>query len=277
MPSISSRIVQHPTGPVAQRPVASVPKPPLPQGIYGSQPTPIVSPILRCPMPGLTTPANPDNLRQYYAGGTIPQYRLTPPNPINANQSAPVATSSTPGTIVPDGTTVQVTNGVLSVVAAPAVVPPPSSSTSGYPASGGGGGAGSVTSVALTVPSRQTVSGSPITTSGTLAVTDNTQSANAAFIGPASGPAAAPTFRALVAADIPINFVDDETVSGSGTSWTLAYPPAAGCVPILVVQVPSFGGVVLLLGQTPGFTITGANITTTNSYTTGALVAWYRR
>ena len=72
------------------------------------------------------------------------------------------------------------------------------------------------------------------------------------------------------------NFVDDETVSGSGTSWTLAHAPAAGCVPILVVQVPLFGGVVLLKGQTPGFTISGANITTTSSYSAGALAAWYR-
>jgi hypothetical protein len=74
-----------------------------------------------------------------------------------------------------------------------------------------------------------------------------------------------------------VNFVDDETVSGSGAAWTLAFTPAAGCVPILVVQIPSFGGVTLLLGQTPGFTISGANITTTSSYAAGALAAWYRR
>lgn len=69
--------------------------------------------------------------------------------------------------------------------------------------SGGGGGGGTVTSVAVTVPSRQAVSGSPISASGTIAITDNTQSANTVFAGPASGSAAAPTFRALVAADIP--------------------------------------------------------------------------
>jgi hypothetical protein len=72
------------------------------------------------------------------------------------------------------------------------------------------------------------------------------------------------------------NFADDETVSGSGTSWTLAHTPAAGSVPILVVQLPSFGGVTLINGQTPGFTISGASITTTNSYLAGALFAWYR-
>jgi len=64
-------------------------------------------------------------------------------------------------------------------------------------------GAGTVTSVALTVPSEFSVSGSPVTTSGTLAVTKANQNANLVFAGPTSGSAAAPTFRALVAADIP--------------------------------------------------------------------------
>lgn len=67
-----------------------------------------------------------------------------------------------------------------------------------------GSATGTVTSVAVTVPARQTVSGSPVTTSGTLAITDNTQSANQVFAGPSSGTAAAPGFRALVAGDIPI-------------------------------------------------------------------------
>lgn len=60
-----------------------------------------------------------------------------------------------------------------------------------------------VTSVALTVPAFLSVAGSPITSSGTLAVTLATQTANIVFAGPSSGGAVAPTFRALVAADIP--------------------------------------------------------------------------
>jgi len=68
---------------------------------------------------------------------------------------------------------------------------------------GGGGGSGTVTSVALTVPSFLSVTGSPITTSGTLAITLATQNANTVFAGPTTGSAAAPTFRALVAGDIP--------------------------------------------------------------------------
>lgn len=68
----------------------------------------------------------------------------------------------------------------------------------------GGGGSGTVTSVGLAMPSIFTVSGSPVTTSGTLTAALATQSANTVFAGPSSGVAAAPTFRALVGADIPV-------------------------------------------------------------------------
>lgn len=64
-------------------------------------------------------------------------------------------------------------------------------------------GVGTVTSVGLTVPAIFSVSGSPVTSSGTLAVTLAAQTANLVWAGPASGGAATPTFRALVAADIP--------------------------------------------------------------------------
>lgn len=59
-----------------------------------------------------------------------------------------------------------------------------------------------VTSVAATVPSILSISGSPVTTTGTLAITLATQSANTHFTGPSSGAAAVPTFRSLVALDI---------------------------------------------------------------------------
>ena len=57
------------------------------------------------------------------------------------------------------------------------------------------GGSGSVTSVAMTVPSMLSVAGSPITTAGTLAVTLATQAANLIFGGPSAGGAAAPLRR----------------------------------------------------------------------------------
>lgn len=59
-----------------------------------------------------------------------------------------------------------------------------------------------VTSVGLSLPSFITVSGSPVTTTGALTGTLATQAANAIFAGPSSGPAAAPTFRALTLDDL---------------------------------------------------------------------------
>jgi hypothetical protein len=66
---------------------------------------------------------------------------------------------------------------------------------------------GTVTSVGLSLPNLFSVSGSPVTTTGTLAATLATQSANVVLSGPTSGSAAAPTFRALVAADLPATAV----------------------------------------------------------------------
>ena len=74
---------------------------------------------------------------------------------------------------------------------------------SGNPTITATGGTGTVTSVALSLPSIITVSGSPVTTSGTLTGTLATQTANTVFSGPTSGGAATPAFRALVAADVP--------------------------------------------------------------------------
>lgn len=62
---------------------------------------------------------------------------------------------------------------------------------------------GTVTSVNVTAPSFLSVSGAPITGAGTIAISLANQSANQIFAGPGSGGAAAPTFRSLVAADIP--------------------------------------------------------------------------
>jgi hypothetical protein len=64
-------------------------------------------------------------------------------------------------------------------------------------------GTGSVTSVGLLLPSEFIISGSPVTTSGTLTATKASQAANAVYAGPSSGAAAAPAFRSLSATDIP--------------------------------------------------------------------------
>jgi hypothetical protein len=69
----------------------------------------------------------------------------------------------------------------------------------------GGGGSGPVTSVGLSAAPASifNVGGSPITTSGTLALSMDNQNANIVLAGPSSGGAAAPDFRSLVAGDIP--------------------------------------------------------------------------
>lgn len=65
-------------------------------------------------------------------------------------------------------------------------------------------GGGTVTSVAISAPTSVfDVSGSPVTSSGTLALSFDNQSANTVFAGPSSGGATTPGFRALTASDIP--------------------------------------------------------------------------
>lgn len=58
-------------------------------------------------------------------------------------------------------------------------------------------------SVGLTMPSDFTVTGSPAQNNQTITVTRATEAANSVLAGPASGAAAVPSYRALVAADIP--------------------------------------------------------------------------
>ena len=67
---------------------------------------------------------------------------------------------------------------------------------------GGGGGGGTVTSVKMTVPSGFTVTGTPITTSGTLAVSLDSQAKNKVLASPTSS-SGIPSFRVLDASDIP--------------------------------------------------------------------------
>ena len=61
---------------------------------------------------------------------------------------------------------------------------------------------GTVTSVGLSLPNIFSVSGSPVTTTGTLTASLASQSQNLIFASP-SGSSGAPTFRALTAADLP--------------------------------------------------------------------------
>lgn len=92
-------------------------------------------------------------------------------------------------------------------------------------------GGGSVTSVALTMPSEFAVSGSPVTASGTFAVSKNNQNANVVFAGPSSGGVAAPTFRSLVAADMPSSVGSVKSVALTLTAGSL-FTSSVGGSPI---------------------------------------------
>jgi hypothetical protein len=147
---------------------------------------------------------------------------------------------------------------------------------------------GTVTSVGLALPSSiLTVSGSPVTTSGTLTGTLATQTANYVWAGPTSGSAAAPTFRALVTADIP--WTTPGTI-GSGTPNTGAFTTisatgvitstvSTGTAPFTVSSTTAVANLnaSLLLGNTwaapgtiggttPGL-ITGTTITANTGFT----------
>ena len=99
-------------------------------------------------------------------------------------------------------------------------------------------GGGTVTSIALTAPAILSVTGSPLTTSGTIALTLANQNANLVFAGPASGPAAAPTFRALVAADFPAGA---SAIFTNQAAHTFLAGPTSGAAAAMTVRamVPS--------------------------------------
>jgi hypothetical protein len=82
-------------------------------------------------------------------------------------------------------------------------------------------GGGTVTSVALVVPTEFSVSGSPIIGAGTFTVTKTNQNANAVAAGPASGGAAPWAFRPLVTADLP---------AGVGTVTSVAVSLTGGAL-----------------------------------------------
>jgi hypothetical protein len=81
-----------------------------------------------------------------------------------------------------------------------------------------GGGGGTVTSVGLALPAEITITNSPVTTSGTLTGTWADKNANLIFASP-NGSSGTPSFRSLVAADVPVPTtitVADESADASG-------------------------------------------------------------
>ena len=133
-------------------------------------------------------------------------------------------------------------------------------------------GTGTVTSVALSLPSIFSVSGSPITTSGTITASLANQNANLVFASPTSGSPATPTFRSLVAADLPDLgglYIKNQTNQQSSSNFNISGAGVVGGTfgvgtetPVSTQQINS---------STPILTISNSNNTITQDLTIGSL------
>lgn len=164
-----------------------------------------------------------------------------------------------------------------------------------YPA-----GSGTVTSAGFTgdgVVFNSSVTGSPITTSGSFVPSLHTQSANKFFAGPSTGADAAPTFRNIVSVDLPVATTsafgaikpDGSTVTisagvisapgsgggtvNSGTAYQMAQYQATGAAvsPVSVPNCPDSGGNHLNFNSSTGTFTCGASSSGSGN---SAVVAW---
>jgi hypothetical protein len=270
-------------------------------------PSQIVNATLLAPGPiGSTTPGSGNftalNVANTVSGAGFSNYLASPP-PIGSSS----ANSGRFTTLTVNGSTtlnvglnglLQATSGVISNATAGVNYAPPTSGTSilygngsggfsgvtigsGLTFSSGtlsatGGGSGTVTSVGLSLPSIFTVTNSPVTTTGTLTGALATQTANYVFAGPTTGSAAVPTFRSLVASDIPaLSYAPATTGSsilyangsggfssvtvGTGLSFsagTLASTASGGTVTsVSVVSANGLAGTVATSTTTPAITL----------------------
>lgn len=140
-------------------------------------------------------------------------------------------------------------------------------------------GTGTVTSVGLSLPSIFSVSGSPVTVSGTLTGTLTNQTANQVFASP-NGTSGTPTFRSLVASDIPTlnqnttgtaaNVTGTVAIANGGTGSTTAAGAltALGAYPATNPNgyTNNTGTVTSVALSAPtGFTVSGSPVTSSGT------------
>lgn len=137
-------------------------------------------------------------------------------------------------------------------------------------------GSGTVTSVALTMPSIFAVTGSPVTTADTLAVTLANQAANKFFAGPATAGSAAPDFRFIVAADVGMTTKGDLLVMGAninrlavGTDGQVLTADSTQTLGVKWATPSSGSGTVTSVGLSmpADFTVTNSPVTTSGTLT----------
>lgn len=147
------------------------------------------------------------------------------------------------------------------------------------------GTVGTVTSVGLTTPSWLTVSGTPVTTAGTLAVTASTGQTANNFLATPNGSTGAVGLRTIVAADLP-GTITSNTSGNAGTATALAATPtqcsanqfATGIAASGNANCASITSAGALVGTSGTFTATFASGCTTTptatfNYTTDGLTA----
>ena len=131
-------------------------------------------------------------------------------------------------------------------------------------------GAGTVSSVGLSLPSIFTVTNSPVTSAGTLTGTLASQSGGTFFAAP-SGSAGSPTFRAIVASDIPLL---NQNTTGSAATATTAVT-VTGATQSAITSVGTLTGLTVtapINGSITGTAAIASNTTITDDLTATSTV-----
>ena len=125
-------------------------------------------------------------------------------------------------------------------------------------------GGGSVSSVGLTMPADFVVTGSPVTTTGTFGITYNTQGQRKAFIGPITGADATPTFRLLLASDLPSTSVTASSYGSATASPTFTVDAQGRLTAAADVTItPAFSSITSTPTTLAGYGITNGVVNTT--------------